>query len=116
MLKILFICSANRYRSRTAHEMFENKENLEVKSCGLQPFYVEDTIKHHWNKARHFTKELFDWADIVYVMEEYHLSLLKSRFNIDFNKKPKIINLNIEDIYGYNDPLLKEQLKEKVKI
>lgn len=112
MKKILFICSANRYRSRTAYELFKNNSTIEVDSCGLVRFYVQDTIKYHWSEAKEFTRELYDWADIVYVMEPYHLQLLTDK---GINWVPKTINLNIEDIYEYNDPELIGILKSKLQ-
>ena len=116
--KILFICTANRLRSRTAYELFSSREDIEVDSCGMNRFYVNDTIKWVWPEAKHFSKDLFNWADVVYVMEYYHLADITNRnksdnWDLDLSK---IINLNIEDIFEYNDPILIELLKNRVKL
>jgi len=112
--KVLFVCTANRYRSRTAYELFKDNPDLEVDSCGLESFYVRDTKKFYWDKAKEFTPELYEWADIVYVMEDYHMYLLEEK-GIN-SSDSKLINLGIEDIYEYNNPELIDLLKSKIKI
>ena len=118
MKKILFVCTANRYRSRTAYELFKDTPKYDVSSCGLNKFYVNDTIKYVWPHAKHFDKSLFEWADVVYGMENNHENDIIKRaiaghWDVDLKK---IINLNIDDIYEYNDPVLVSLLKEKVKL
>ena len=115
---ILFVCTANRLRSRTAYELFHNREDLEVDSCGLNKFYVNDTIKYVWPEAKHFSKELLLWADIVYVMESHHYEEIFRRnrdggWEYDMSK---VVVLDIEDIYEYNDPKLVYLLKERVHV
>ncbi len=118
MRKILFVCTANRMRSRTAYFLFKDCVNVEVKSCGLNKFYTNDTIKWIWPEATHFSKELLLWADVVYVMETHHLEDISRRvkdgeWDFDMNK---IINLEIEDIYEFNSPELIQLLKDKIKL
>ena len=110
--KILFVCTANRYRSRTSHELFENNPNLDVKSCGCIEFYVRDTKRFYWDKAQTISQELLEDADKIYVMEKFHLEHISNNFGDMFEHK--ITNLNIDDIYEHNDPELIEILKEKL--
>lgn len=115
MKNILFVCTANRYRSRTAHDLFKLNENINVDSCGLNKFYVNDTIKYVWPAAKHFSKTLLLSSDLVFVMEQHHYDDINKR-NISGNwgyDMSKVINLDIEDIYEYNDPTLIFFLKEK---
>lgn len=114
--KILFVCTANRYRSRTAYDLFKSNKNINVDSCGLNKFYVNDTIKYVWSSAKHFSKELLLWADLVYVMEKHHYEDIERR-NKDGNwgyDMSNVINLDIEDIYEYNNLELINILKQKI--
>lgn len=100
-MKVLFVCSANVSRSRTAEELFMNKEELEVKSAGTR-----------WTARKKVSEEIINWADKIFVMEQHHKDHI-------IKKKPeaekKIIVLDIPDIYGRNDPLLIEALLDKLE-
>ncbi len=98
--KVLFVCSGNVDRSPTAESLLKGKEGLEVKSAGT------------WAGAKTVvSKELVNWADMIFVMEEHHKEAVKK---IDQNVGKKIIVLDIEDTYLRNDPKLTEILKEKL--
>ena len=93
-MNILFLCTANVKRSRTAEELFSalDKGNI-YKSAGLSKKYVEkaDTTL--------CTEELLDWADKIYIFEDFHLERI-----IHYTGKihlHKITNLKIEDKYRY---------------
>lgn len=61
------------------------------------------------DKARiKLNQKLIDWADVVFVMEYKHRDIIKQQFNI---RHKKLIVLNIEDDYQFNDPELVEILK-----
>ncbi len=98
--KVLFVCTANYYRSVTAERIFKDYENLEVKSAGTHPL-AERTID----------KDLIDWADLIFAMEEEHKEAI---LTIAPEAEYKIIVLDIPDIYGRMDPFLIRILKEKV--
>ena len=102
MKKLLFICTLNLQRSPTAAEIFEDK--YETKSAG-----VDETAKQP------LTAELLEWADIVYVMEEWQRKLIGEKFPGLYLKK-KIINLDIPDMYYFMNEELVKVLREKVKI
>lgn len=114
-MKVLFVCTANRYRSRTAEEWFiKNYPQYEVQPCGINKFYVEDTIKYHYPKAQIITKELLEWADKIYIFEKYHFDTINNLFGFEYNNK--IINLYIDDIYEYNDKNLIQLISERLFI
>ena len=64
---------------------------------------------------KHLTSELLEWADIVFVMEDYQKEFISKKFPELYFKK-KIINLDIPDMYNYMDEELVKVLEEKVKI
>jgi len=57
------------------------------------------------------SKELIDWADMIFVMEERHKGAL---IRIDQNAEAKIIVLGVDDHYLKDDPELTRILKEKL--
>lgn len=56
---ILFVCSRNKWRSKTAETIFKKKSNFNVKSAGTSKT-AERTIN----------LELISWADEIFVMEK----------------------------------------------
>jgi predicted protein tyrosine phosphatase len=101
IVKILFVCTGNVDRSPTAEKMFINIEGVEAKSAGTSLL-----------AATRLSKELIEWADKVFVMENRHQ---KAVLKLDTDAREKIEVLDIPDIYYYNQPELKEQLKKKLK-
>lgn len=99
---ILFICSLNWHRSKTAETIFSKYEQLNVKSAGTKK-YAETPL----------TKELIEWADSIFVMDEEHKTFIQNNF-ISSKKEDNIINLGIEDKYNYMDPELIGILEEKL--
>ena len=99
-MKLLFICNQNQYRSPTAELLF--KDEYETKSAGL------------YSPFNQVTERQIEWADIILVMEEEQRTELSKRFPKQYMKK-RILNLNIPDIYQYNDPALINELKRKIK-
>jgi len=98
--RVLFVCSGNIDRSPTAEALLSGKEGFQVKSAGT------------WTGARTVvSKELIDWADIIFVMEEHHREALKQ---IDQKAENKIIVLDIDDHYLKGDPELTRILKERL--
>ena len=107
MKTLLFVCSANKDRSKTAEDYFSVQyPNLQFDSAG--------TNKKTCNQfgTNYISVEQLDWADIVFVMEQKHLKAIKEMFgNSYFNK---ITILNIKDVYKYGSQDLIELLKSKV--
>lgn len=68
-LRLLFICSRNQWRSRTAEEVFKNRPGVDVRSAGTSP-----QARIRVNEGHVL------WADWVFVMEKRHAEILRDRF------------------------------------
>ena len=101
--KLLFVCSKNKWRSRTAETMYKNHRDLDVKSAGTEH---DARIK--------ITAGLIHWADVIFVMENKHREILKQKFSEELKHK-KIIVLDILDNYQYMDEELIEEIKSAVE-
>lgn len=97
-MKILFICNQNQNRSKTAENLFKNK--FETKSAGL-----------YNNKP--VTKRQLSWADTIIVMEDAQRKEIAKIFPQEYMQK-KILSLDIQDIYQFNQPELSSLLKSKM--
>ena len=96
-MNILFICNQNENRSKTAERLFKDRFN--TKSAGL---YNQKPV----------TKNQIEWADKIVVMEDHQRTEIGKRFPKQYLQK-QIFSLNISDIYHFNQPELKDILKEK---
>ncbi|WP_116107939.1 low molecular weight protein tyrosine phosphatase family protein [Lewinella sp. IMCC34191] len=97
---ILFICSRNEWRSRTAETLWRNDDRISVRSAGTSP------------RARvRINRNLTDWADTIFVMEDRHQQQLIERFGRQ-GLDGKIVVLDIADIYSYMDPELVSELRD----
>ncbi len=105
-MNALFVCTAALQRSPTAAEIFsdiarEKKISVNVKYAGI-----------HMLAIPRVDKELIDWADMIYAMENIHKDFILS---IAKNAGKKIKVLNIKDIYFRGAPELKEILRKKLE-
>lgn len=89
-MNYLFVCSRNKWRSRTAEEMFKNNGQHPVKSAGTA---ASARIK--------INQKLIDWADIIFVMETRHKKIILQQFSVQ-DQQPIII-LDIPDDYQFMD-------------
>ena len=106
-MKILFICSANKLRSKTAEDYFSETNNEHIfLSAGTN---VKTCLKEGTTPLEEY---LLDWADVVYVMEKKHKQEINNYVGDIFNNK--IIILNIKDNYKYFQKELIQLLKNKV--
>jgi len=104
----LFVCSANKQRSKTGEDYFSNiYPNFNFKSCGTN---VKLCQKEGTNPIN---EEMLIWADIVFVMENKHRKLINE--NTEKKYVSKIILLSIEDKYKYYQKELIEILIENTK-
>lgn len=101
-MNILFICSRNKWRSRTAETIFKNNQTHTIRSAGTE------------SEARiRVTEKLINWADLIFVMEKRHKERLINRFGVLMDDKNVVI-LNIEDNYKYMDAELIETLRTSI--
>jgi predicted protein tyrosine phosphatase len=100
--KILFVCSQNRLRSRTAETVFEGRAGLSVRSAGTLP------------AARVRVDEaLVAWADAIFGMEAEHVTYIQEHFPSAAAGKV-LVALEIPDDYDYLAPALVELLEAKM--
>lgn len=91
----------NRFRSRTAEDLYKKDDRLEVKSAGIFP-----------DAKQPVTKELLDWADYVIAMEDLQKNFIESAFPDEAGNKP-IYSLQIPDMFEYMEPELVKMLEER---
>jgi predicted protein tyrosine phosphatase len=102
-LKILFVCTANRMRSKTAEKIYKNDERFIVKSAGVADFADVP-----------LSLELLNWADYVVVMEEEHIERIRESYPRFFlHKHEQILCLDIPDIYNFMDEDLVIKIQHK---
>jgi len=97
-MNLLFICNLGKHRSRTAAEILANEYNTDY--AGLYQNFV--------------TEKQVEWADIIFVMEDFQRKIISERFPKLYLKK-RILCLNIMDCYSYMDEELIKIIKEKIK-
>ena len=98
-LHLLFICSRNKWRSRTAEDLYRNFPGHVAKSAGTEP-----------GAGQRVTEGLLGWAALIFVMETKHRDYLRAKFPEAIAGK-RVICLRIPDDYTYNDPELVDLLK-----
>jgi predicted protein tyrosine phosphatase len=99
-MRLLFICNVNINRSKTAEELF--KEKYETQSAGLHELAINPV-----------TGELLQWADIVFVMEDWMRADIGKRFPKQYLQK-RILVLDIPDIFTYRQTELITLLRKRV--
>ena len=101
-MKLLFLCSQNRWRSLTAEKVLHGVDGYEVRSSGTE------------NNARiKVTSGHIGWVDVIFVMEKKHLRRIQEKYGEMLNDK-KVIVLGITDDYRFMDEDLIEMLKCRV--
>lgn len=104
---MLFLCTANLNRSRTAEVYFSKMSPAhEFRSAGLSEKYC---TQHGTTLC---TTEMLRWADLVLVMERAHRERIIEHAGGDFTDKIKV--LGIPDVYQCMQPELITALKGKV--
>jgi predicted protein tyrosine phosphatase len=101
-IKILFICSRNKWRSLTGEKIFHGFNGYDVRSAGTEE-----------NARVKVTSGHIGWADLIFVMERKHLRRIQAKFGSMISSK-KIICLDIPDDYQFMDIELIEVLKSRV--
>jgi predicted protein tyrosine phosphatase len=91
--RVLFVCTANVDRSRTAEDLYKEDSRYEVRSAGTAPFATVP-----------LTRELLLWADRVFVMSERgdrHETLIRLRFP---EIERPVTDLDVEDRWPRGHP------------
>lgn len=101
-MNLLFVCSRNKWRSRTAETIFQDRPDHPVKSAGTAP---SARIK--------VSEKLLEWADIIFAMEKKHKQRMQARFP-EIATARKIVVLDIPDEYPYMDEELIETLEASI--
>jgi predicted protein tyrosine phosphatase len=101
-MNLLFVCNANRLRSPTAEAVFAHHPGVQAKSAGINTF-----------AGTPLSGELIQWADIIFVMEEWQREEISLAYPAQLKGK-RLICLDIPDIYGYMQPELVRLLQERV--
>jgi protein-tyrosine phosphatase len=102
--RILFVCTANQHRSRTAEDLYRSNPRFEVRSAGTDASEV-------YPDERPLTEEDTAWADVIFVMERYHARFIEEHFP---GAARKVVVLNIPDIYYRGDPRLVQLLRDRL--
>ncbi|WP_020470717.1 low molecular weight protein tyrosine phosphatase family protein [Zavarzinella formosa] len=100
--QVLFVCEGNLHRSPTAERLYSTSPGLKTRSAGLSEM------------ARiQITPELLDWADVVFVMEQTLLKMIRRRFPDSLIDK-ELVCLRIPDDYQFMQPELLAILTERL--
>lgn len=102
--RILFVCTGNVDRSRTAEDLYRNDPRYEVRSAGTAPFATTP-----------ISRDLLQWADRVFVMcerEDRHVTEIRLRFP---GLTTEIVDLDIEDRWYRGDPELVRRLTTRLR-
>ena len=106
--RILFVCSANKERSKTADDHFSAKfPDLEFDSGGTNHKICNQ------EGTQPLEEYQVEWADIVLVMEEKHRQFAQQLTKGNYGQKIRV--LGIKDVYRYNAPDLIELLEAKAQ-
>jgi len=102
--RILFVCTANIDRSRTAEDLYQGDPRYEVRSAGTAPYATTP-----------LDRDLLLWADRIFVMsegEDRHKTLIQLRFP---GLARPIVDLGIEDRWYRGDPELVKRLLDRLQ-
>ena len=102
--RILFVCTANVDRSRTAEDLYREDDRYEVRSAGVALFATVVV-----------TRDLLLWADRVFVMnerEDQHRTLIRIRFP---DVARPLVDLDVQDRWHRGDPELVKLLTRRLR-
>ncbi len=108
-MKILFICSRNDQRSKTAERHFSSKYPAhQFKSAGTNYKKCEQL------NSTKLTDELLTWADLIFVMQQHHHNMIRKYGTVQCDDK--ITVLDISDDYQDHKSALINVLEDKIKL
>jgi len=101
-ISVLFVCSRNKWRSRTAEELCRDLPGYLVKSAGTEP-----------GARVRVTEKLLGWSQLIFVMETKHRDYLRAKFPEALIGR-RLVCLRIPDDFTFNDPDLIDRLKAEL--
>jgi predicted protein tyrosine phosphatase len=102
VVKILFVCSQNKWRSLTAERIYDGFPGYSVRSAGTEEgARIKLTAGH------------IGWADLIFCMETKHMDRIRQNFSATLLGK-QLICLHVPDDYDYLEAELIELLKSKL--
>lgn len=105
---VLFICTANECRSRTAEIYFQNKyPEYRFRSAGINKYLSE---RHG---GIHLKQYMIDVADRIICSEKVHYDYIKNNYSV-YESKMEILNLGDTKTFMHKE--LIDMLEEKFKI
>lgn len=105
----IFICSANRDRSRTAEIHFQNKyPEHTFRSAGINKYHSE---KHGGIYLQHYMLRV---SDRIVCAEEVHKKWIKEKWGDVFDHKIEVLNLGDTDTFMTKS--LIQRLEDRFKI
>ena len=108
-MNILFVCSANRDRSRTAEIYFQNKYiEHRFRSCGTNKFLSQ----RHGGVV--MERYMLDIAHRIICAEQNHMDLIIERFGEQYKNKIEVLSLG--DTKTFMDPELITMLETLFKL
>ena len=103
-MRVLFVCTANVARSPMAEAVFREltaHREHEARSAGVSQ-----------SATRPLTTRDMAWADLVAVMEDAHLAVIRRRWPRHLRK---VRVLDVPDDYEPAEPELRELLEERIR-
>lgn len=108
-LKILFICTANECRSRTAEIYFQNKyPEHRFRSAGINKYLSE---RHGGIPVKNY---MLDIADRIICAEKEHRNYIIAHFDLKYKDKIEVMELGDTDTFM--SAQLIQKLEEKFKL
>ena len=101
-LRLLFVCSMNRWRSPTAERVYARDPRVVARSAGTSAKAV-----------RRVTAEDLARADAVVAMEDEHVARLRRGFPQEMAEADVFV-LDVPDDFRFMDPELVEELRAAV--
>jgi predicted protein tyrosine phosphatase len=101
---VLFVCTGNIDRSRTAEDLYRDDPRYEVRSAGTAAY-----------ATRPVSRDLLRWAHRVFVMcerEDAHATQLRLRFP---DVRVPVVDLNIADRWTRGHPELVRRILKALK-
>jgi predicted protein tyrosine phosphatase len=101
MINLLFVCSGDGARSRTARRLFSQQRGVSVRSAQLGAA-AETKVD----------RAALRWADVIVVMERRQRRILEQRFKWSLCAK-RLFCLDIRDDFACMEPALQQLLRER---